>query len=114
MRLRSFTLHDDSTGWKLEHESLGDVWEDGLRGDIPWIGVIDPLDAQLIYLTIGNNATVGIDMKKKQVASCAWLGDSIQQGLVLTGFLKPCVLPPWLGSSQIPSVGNNHLSHVSF
>jgi hypothetical protein len=51
-------------------------------------------------------------MGKGEVLGCSALGEDY--GVKRTcGYLKPCVPPPWLGSSQIPSAGD-HVFNVFF
>ncbi|RCV17321.1 hypothetical protein SETIT_3G210800v2 [Setaria italica] len=96
--LSSFALEDDGSCWTLEHRlalnRLRD-WADGghpgREEDAPCIGVIDPLDASIMILTIGSYA-ISVDMDRGK-------------------FPTPCILPPWLGSTLIPSAGER-LSRV--
>jgi hypothetical protein len=104
--LSSFALDDEGGGWTLEHRvALSRVLADGdhpwlpLRGEnTPTISVLDPLNANVMNLSVGDQ-TVAVDMHQGKV-----IGSSRGRGQI-PGFV-PCVLPPWLGSSRIPSTGN--------
>ncbi|KAL6620381.1 hypothetical protein ACP70R_035520 [Stipagrostis hirtigluma subsp. patula] len=109
--LSSFALDDDASCWTLEHRvALSRLWADGgwpsqEEEDTPRIGVIDPLNAHIMYLTIGNHA-ISVDMNMGKVLGCSQVREGGSPTLRSTGFLKPCVLPSWLGSSLIPSAGS--------
>ncbi|GJM88834.1 hypothetical protein PR202_ga05404 [Eleusine coracana subsp. coracana] len=68
--LSSFALEDDGCCWTLEHRvALSRIltdrcypWQE--EEDTPRIGVIDPLNASIMYLTIGNHV-ISIDMDKR-------------------------------------------------
>ncbi|RLN28873.1 hypothetical protein C2845_PM05G35130 [Panicum miliaceum] len=107
--LRSFALDDTGNGWTLEHQvalsrlMVGECFE---WKDTPRIGVIDPLNARVMHLTI-SNLVLAVDMGREKALGCLLTsGDCPDRSF---GFLKPCVLPSWLGSCRIPSPGN--LSH---
>jgi hypothetical protein len=107
--LSSFVLDNDEISWTLEHQmSLSPLLANGVhpsQDDTLRIGVVDPLNSSVIHLTIGNIA-LALDMGKEEVLGCSMLreGNGPER---LCGFLKPCVLPPWLGSSKIPSAGDH-------
>ena len=116
--LSSFALDDDDGScWTLEHRvalnRLGGWANGGYQGqekeDTPRIGVIDPLNASIVILIIGNHA-VSVDMDMGKVLGCALIDGSIPH---FSSFLTPCVLPQWLGSTLIPCAGDR-LSHVFF
>ncbi|KAK3135325.1 hypothetical protein QOZ80_5BG0417600 [Eleusine coracana subsp. coracana] len=115
--ISSFVLDNDGSSWMLEHQvALSPLLVDGVHPNhTPRIGVVDPLNSSIIHLTIGNIA-LAVNMAKEEVLGCSELaeaGECVGPAAPterLSGFLKPCVLPPWLGSSQIPSAGD--LSHV--
>jgi hypothetical protein len=98
--LSYFALGDYGSTWTLEHrvelsrllphEDL--EWAEGT----PRIGVLDPMNASVIYITLSNQA-FSIDMDKKTVLQCSLTDLSLK-----SGYLKSCVLPPWLESSRIP------------
>jgi hypothetical protein len=101
--LSSFALGDE--GWTLEHRVvLSRLWA---GGDHPWlplpekttpqIGALDPLNGNVIYVMVGKHC-VAVDMSREEV-----IGSSPNGG---TGCYVPCVLPPWLESSWIPTAGN--------
>ncbi|RLM98467.1 hypothetical protein C2845_PM06G18980 [Panicum miliaceum] len=117
--LSSFALEDDGSCWTLEHRvelnRLG-VWPDGCRPgqekDTPCIGVIDPLNANIMILTVGNHA-ISVDMDRGKVIGCSLIQGAAGPISPSSGFLTPCALLPWLGSSLIPSAGDRP-SHVFF
>ena len=92
--------------WTLENKvELGRMW--GERADpppeelTPRIGVVHPLNANFMYITVGNRA-LALDMEMEMVH-----GEPIDEpgSVVHTTLLIPCVLPPWLQSSRIPCAG---------
>jgi hypothetical protein len=97
--LSCFALDDDESGWTLEHRvALSRVFPYGdyLSGDdTPQIGTVDPLNASVVHLTVAKHA-FSVDMDRGKMLACSVGGEG-------TGL--PCVLPPWLGSSRIPSAG---------
>jgi hypothetical protein len=113
--LSSFVLDNDEISWTLEHQmSLSPLLANGVhpsQDDTRCIGVVDPLNSSIIHLTIGNIA-LAVDMGKGEVLGCSALGEDYGVKR-MCGYLKPCVLPPWLGSSQIPSAGD-HVFNVLF
>ncbi|XBH67300.1 uncharacterized protein [Aegilops tauschii subsp. strangulata] len=99
--LSSYALDDDEgSGWKLEHQvSLRQVLADGgySAQAAPQIAVLDPVDANIIYLKVGKDVVV-VDMHNGNViGGCRLQGEYVS--------LVPCVLPHWLGSSRIPAQG---------
>ncbi|CAL4901209.1 unnamed protein product [Urochloa decumbens] len=106
--LSSFVLDDGGNGWTLEHQvALSRLWVGECLPcqEIPRIGVIDPLNASVMHVTIGN-LVLAVDMDKEKALGCSITsGDGPDR---LFGFLKPCVLPPWLGSCRIPSAGKDN------
>ncbi|KAF8703794.1 hypothetical protein HU200_031886 [Digitaria exilis] len=106
--LSSYALDDDGDGWTLEHRvALGPILADaGTQEGTPRIGVIDPLNAHAMYVIYGNLA-LAIDMDKgKVLASVLMEGVRGGPAAFFSAFLKACVLPPWLGTTQIPSAGD--------
>ncbi|XP_044946240.1 uncharacterized protein LOC123395321 [Hordeum vulgare subsp. vulgare] len=103
--LSYYVLDDDNgSGWTLEHQvALKQVLADGgypSASAAPQIAVLDPLNANAIYLKVGKNVVI-VDMHNVKV-----IGASPLEGDYFS--LLPCVFPPWLGSSRIPSTpGNN-------
>ncbi|KAF8703796.1 hypothetical protein HU200_031888 [Digitaria exilis] len=105
--LSSFALDEGSNCWTLEHQmELGKLC--GVRADpppeeqTPQIGVVHPLNANIMHITIGNRV-LALDMETEMV-----LGQSLYEpagSVVGNILLKPCVLPLWLQSSRIPSAG---------
>ncbi|CAN6327918.1 unnamed protein product [Urochloa humidicola] len=104
--LSSYALDDDGDGWTLEHQvALSRVFPDaGKQEGTPRIGVIDPLNASFVYVLIGNRS-LAMDMGMGKVLGCSVITNGGKSSPFLTCFLKPCVLPPWLGSSRIPFAG---------
>jgi hypothetical protein len=109
--LSSFVLDDDCSCWKLEHRlPLTRFWVHGTdlrEEDKPRIGVVDPINASIMHLTFCNHA-VCLDMGRRKHLACCIIDESKDRpSSYSTGFLVPCVLPPWLASSQIPSAGDD-------
>ncbi|XP_037437513.1 uncharacterized protein LOC119304820 [Triticum dicoccoides] len=109
--LRSFALDGDDD-WTLEHEvALSPLWT---NGGYPWlpmeetprIAVIDPMNASIMHLTIGNYV-VTVDMDRGKVVASAIVSAAHQHGLITAngGFFRAFLLSPWLGSSRIPRAG---------
>ncbi|KAM3271873.1 hypothetical protein ACQJBY_042217 [Aegilops geniculata] len=103
--LSSYVLDDEGRSWTLEHQvELRKVLEDGghpcEQGKRPpQIAVIDPLNADIIYITVGEQKhIVAVDIYQEKVIASSPLQNQYHS-------LVPCVLPPWLGSSQIPTAG---------
>uniref|UniRef100_A0ACD5W6H2 Uncharacterized protein n=1 Tax=Avena sativa TaxID=4498 RepID=A0ACD5W6H2_AVESA len=102
--LSSFVLDGSNSGWTLEHRvALSRLWVDG---DHPWlplqglnrpqIGVLDPYEANVVHLVVGKHV-VAVDMHKGEVTQhVPYTGHS-------TASILPCVVSPWLPTSQIPS-----------
>uniref|UniRef100_A0A0E0DNV5 DUF1618 domain-containing protein n=1 Tax=Oryza meridionalis TaxID=40149 RepID=A0A0E0DNV5_9ORYZ len=107
--LSSFALDDNGSSWTLEHRvALSRLRVDGglplQQEDTPQIGVIDPLNASIMYLKIGVQC-ISVDMERGKVLGRSLLGDESYTRSCLTALLTPCVLPPWLPSYRIPSAG---------
>ncbi|KAK3131786.1 hypothetical protein QOZ80_6AG0511430 [Eleusine coracana subsp. coracana] len=116
--LSSFVLDNDNGCWTLEHRmALSRLCVSGVRPrqeDTPRIAVIDPLDASVMHITIGNIA-FAVDMDKEKVLGCSTLpidegDDDSMEGI---WYFQPCLLPPWLGSSPIPSAGTLSSSNAN-
>lgn len=109
--LSLFTLDDGGSGWTMEHQvAFSRLWPGEchpFQGS-PRIGVIDPLNASVMHLTV-DKTVLAVDMVKKKLLGCSIISGNVRRS---SSFLKACVLPPWLGSSWIPSAGN--LSHGFF
>uniref|UniRef100_A0A452ZBE9 DUF1618 domain-containing protein n=1 Tax=Aegilops tauschii subsp. strangulata TaxID=200361 RepID=A0A452ZBE9_AEGTS len=60
------------------------------------IVLIDPVNANVVYLAVDTLAVVAVDMDREEVIGSYPYSDTA---------CIPCVLPPWLGSSRIPSAG---------
>ncbi|KAK3135330.1 hypothetical protein QOZ80_5BG0417670 [Eleusine coracana subsp. coracana] len=80
----------------LPHEDLDAAEE------TPRMGVLDPMNASVIHITLGDQI-FSVDMDNKMVLGC--VRTSLTLKSALSAHLKSCVLPPWLESSQIPSAG---------
>ena len=104
--LSSYALDEDGDGWTLEHQvPLSRIWADaGKQEGTPRIGVIDPLNARSMCVLMGNHS-LAIDMDTRKVLGCSMITGGGPEAF-LTALLKPCVLPPWLESSRIPSSGD--------
>ncbi|VAH20187.1 uncharacterized protein LOC119348464 [Triticum dicoccoides] len=108
--LSSFVLDNNGTGWTLEHRvALSKLWADGGHpwlplpaGKTPQIELLDPLNANVVYLTVDKKHVIVVDMNMKKVIGSYLYGRD---------FSVPCVLPPWLGSSRIPSAGKDTGKH---
>ncbi|VAI27133.1 unnamed protein product [Triticum turgidum subsp. durum] len=109
--LSSYALDDDEgTVWKLEHQVAlrqvladgGYPWQENSTQAAPQIAVLDPLNANVIYLKVGEHIVV-VDVNNGKV-----IGASPLEEEYLYLSLVPCVLPPWLGSSRIPTPGKSN------
>ncbi|XP_044458512.1 uncharacterized protein [Triticum aestivum] len=113
--LSCFVLDNNGTGWTLEHRldlsryethRYGHPWLP-LKGDnTPQVGFLDPLTANVVYMSACITTLEGtprvvfvVDMK----IDLPFRSYAYRSG---EPCFVPCVLPPWLGSSQIPSAGN--------
>uniref|UniRef100_A0ACD5X657 Uncharacterized protein n=1 Tax=Avena sativa TaxID=4498 RepID=A0ACD5X657_AVESA len=115
--LSYFALDEEGAGgdWTLEHRvALSRVWAAHgghhpwlpLQGDTatPEIAVLDPLNANVIHLIVGDHV-VAVDMyAAKVIGSSPLLGHGDNHGFI------PCVL----GSGQIPSTGKDVSENQSF
>ncbi|XP_044386757.1 uncharacterized protein [Triticum aestivum] len=109
--LSSFALDgDEGSGWTLEHQVAlrqvladgGYPWQENSTQAAPQIAVLDPLNANVIYLKVGEHIVV-VDVNNGKV-----IGASPLEEEYLYLSLVPCVLPPWLGSSRIPTPGKSN------
>jgi hypothetical protein len=102
--LSSFALDDEASGWTLDQQvELRQVLADGghpvqQNTAAPQIAVLDPLNASAVHLKVGEHVVV-VDMSNGKVIGASRLQDDYFS-------LVPCVLPPWLGASRIPTAGN--------
>lgn len=101
--LSSFALDDDGRSWTLEHRiDLRKVWRnEDLCKNMPRIAAVDPLNASVMHLTIGQQE-VSIDMNNGDLVGGTLRGEGDHP----VDYLKPCLLPPWLESSRIPCAGD--------
>lgn len=101
--LSSFALDGDGTGWTLEQQvELKEVLADGgfplqENSAAPQIAVLDPLNSDCLHLKVGEHIVV-VEMRNGKVLGASPLQDEYIS-------LVPCVLPPWLGASRIPTTG---------
>jgi hypothetical protein len=121
--LTTFALDEEASGWTLQHrldlsgfgaDHFGHPWLPLKEGNTPHIGFgfLDPLNHKLVYMSATITTLKGtprvvflVHMKRGEVIqSYAYESDN-------PSFL-PCVLPPWLGSSQIPSAGSDSLLNL--
>ncbi|TKW26813.1 hypothetical protein SEVIR_3G216100v4 [Setaria viridis] len=103
--LSSFALDDDGSCWTLEHRvALRRLWpHEDLCKNKPQIAVVDPLNASVMHLTVGKQC-LSLDMGTWNSLGCTLIGEDDHRRAEFE-LLKPCVLPQWLQSSQIPSAG---------
>uniref|UniRef100_A0ACD5XPL5 Uncharacterized protein n=1 Tax=Avena sativa TaxID=4498 RepID=A0ACD5XPL5_AVESA len=104
--LSSYVLDEEGSSWTLEQQvelkqvlaDGGHEWKEKTRP--PQIAVIDPMNSNVVYITVGEQEhVVAVDIYQEKV-----IGSSPLQNRYHS--LVPCVLPPLLGSSQIPTAGN--------
>uniref|UniRef100_A0A0E0L062 DUF1618 domain-containing protein n=1 Tax=Oryza punctata TaxID=4537 RepID=A0A0E0L062_ORYPU len=111
--LSSFALDDHGSSWTLENQvELAPLCREHVNGGglpsknyTPWIGIIFPLNSSCICVLIGEHV-LAVDMDMGKVLGCSLTDESEGSLWAITTCLKPCVLPPWLGSSQIPNADN--------
>uniref|UniRef100_A0A8I6WL77 DUF1618 domain-containing protein n=2 Tax=Hordeum vulgare subsp. vulgare TaxID=112509 RepID=A0A8I6WL77_HORVV len=122
-RIKSFKLDDESGRWTLEHHVLWRTLYSDPKAT-PLIAAIDPLDADLLHLTVlvgkasclsvdltvpvGKALCLSVDMLSKRPNESTALGGGVHPSKCTSSFVLPCVLPSFLGSSSIP--GKNDLS----
>ncbi|XP_051205758.1 uncharacterized protein [Lolium perenne] len=112
--LTTFALDEEASGWTLQHrldlsgfeaDHFGHPWLPLKEGNTPHIGFLDPLNHNLVYMSATITTLEGtprvvflVHMERGEVIqSYAYESDN--------PYFLPCVLPPWLGSSQIPAAG---------
>ncbi|GJN14664.1 hypothetical protein PR202_gb01518 [Eleusine coracana subsp. coracana] len=108
--LSSFALDDNDRSWTLEHRiDLRRVWRnEDLSKLKPQIAAVDPLNASAMHLTIGEQGSC-IDMNNGDLLGCTIRGEGDHP----VDYLKPCLLPSWLGSSRIPCAGTMSRNKVN-
>nr|CAB3464982.1 unnamed protein product [Digitaria exilis] len=76
--LSSFTLDDDASCWTLEYRvPLRRLWpHEDLCEAKPRIAVIDPLNADVMHLTVGKQS-LSLDMKTQNLLGCTLIGSVI-------------------------------------
>ncbi|KAM0867155.1 hypothetical protein ACQ4PT_042157 [Festuca glaucescens] len=100
--ISSFVLDEECGDWTLEHRVvLNKIWGPSMWIPLQMKGttsivLMDPLNANVVYLMLMSQIVI-VDMEREEVIeSCPYGSDSS---------CIPCVLPPWLGQSRIPSAG---------
>ncbi|XP_040380430.1 uncharacterized protein LOC102717157 [Oryza brachyantha] len=93
--LSSFVLDEEGSCWTMQH-CTALLSEGAPFPQMPGIGCINPLNSHLVYIMVGR-IVFGVDMEKGMAIGRSVLDEPC--------WLTPCVLPPWLGSSRIPSTG---------
>ncbi|XP_051205757.1 uncharacterized protein [Lolium perenne] len=101
--LSSFVLDKNQSSWTLEHQvSLRPLQQ--MRGATR-ILLIDPLDSNVVHLEV----VIGTRIREMVVVDMnSWEAIGSFQYRGSTDCI-PCVLPSWLGSSQIPSTGKKDI-----
>jgi hypothetical protein len=104
--ISSFVLDEEAGDWTLEHRVvLNKIWGPSMWIPLQMKGttsivLLDPLNANVVYLMLMSQIVI-VDLEREEVIeSCAYSSDS---------YCIPCVLPPWLGQSRIPSAGTDSL-----
>jgi hypothetical protein len=115
--LNLFALDNDGKSWTLEHQVVfSRIWAAaGAKEDIPRIGVIDPLNATIMYLIINSNSHA-LEMNTRKILRGSMIDEVDVVGprptaFAFSAFLKPCLFPSGIESSRIPHSGN-YLSQV--
>ncbi|KAF7001958.1 hypothetical protein CFC21_017510 [Triticum aestivum] len=105
-QIKSFMLDGESGPWALQHQvSLDTLWPNGGDGtkERPLVVAIDPLNTDLLYLNMGSEEIVSVDLRGNRVIDAySVLSSDIPTGCRLANIFLPCVLPSFLGSSLIP------------
>ncbi|VAH08343.1 uncharacterized protein LOC119354132 [Triticum dicoccoides] len=106
-RIKSFTLDEESGRWMLEHQVSWRTLCPEAKAS-PLIAAIDPLSADLLYLTVpvGKGFCASVDMRWKRQVESVELGRGVNPSKCISSFVLPCVLPSFLGSSPIPGKMN--------
>ncbi|XP_037485779.1 uncharacterized protein LOC119364404 [Triticum dicoccoides] len=105
-QIKSFVLDGESGPWALQHQvSLDTLWPNGGDGtkERPLVVAIDPLNTDLLYLNMGSEEIVSVDLRRNRVIGAySVLSSDIPTRCRLANIFLPCVLPSFLGSSLIP------------
>ncbi|EMS46960.1 hypothetical protein TRIUR3_07211 [Triticum urartu] len=105
-RIKSFTLDEESGRWMLERQVSWRTLCPEAKAS-PLIAAIDPLSADLLYLTVsvpvGKGFCASVDMRWKRQVESVELGRGVNPSKCISSFVLPCVLPSFLGSSSIPA-----------
>ncbi|KAL6609809.1 hypothetical protein ACP70R_039778 [Stipagrostis hirtigluma subsp. patula] len=100
--IKLFTLDDESGRWTLEHQvPFAALVTRGGYCPVPLIGAIDPVNADILYLSIDREINLAVNMREKEVIGCSLLGD-VRPAKNSSSFFLPCMFAPGLASSPIP------------
>ncbi|CAN6327915.1 unnamed protein product [Urochloa humidicola] len=114
--IKYFTLDEQSGCWTLDHQVpfAALLSRDGCC-PAPLLGAIDPVNADILYLSIDREITLSVDMSRKKVIGASPL-NQVRPGKCSSSFFLPCVLTPVLASSSIPGkkgdAGNKTLPYI--
>lgn len=106
--LSSFVLDASRSGWTLEHRvALSRLWADGAQpwlplegANRPQIGALHPYEANVVHLIVGKHI-LAVDMQKGEVTEHVPYRGHRQTSIL------PCVVPSWLPTARIPSIGKS-------
>ncbi|XP_034584624.2 uncharacterized protein [Setaria viridis] len=114
--IKYFTLDEQSGCWTLDHQVpfAALLSRDGCC-PAPLLGAIDPVKADVLYLSIDREITLAVDMRRKKVTGASPL-NQVRPNKCSSSFFLPCVLTPGLASSPIPGkkgdAGNKTLAYI--
>ncbi|EEE64034.1 hypothetical protein OsJ_18863 [Oryza sativa Japonica Group] len=92
--VRSYVLDDDGSSWTMEQSTALRAQGAPFPG-MPGIACIDPVNADVVYIMVGSGLVLGVDMERGMGFGLSVLDEP--------AWPTPCVLPPWLESTRIPS-----------
>ncbi|KAF8703791.1 hypothetical protein HU200_031883 [Digitaria exilis] len=100
--IKYFTLDEQSGCWTLDHQVpfAALLSRDG-SCPVPLLGAIDPVNADVLYMSIDGEITLAVDMRRKKVTGASPL-NQVRPNKCSSSFFLPCVLTPGLASSPIP------------